>query len=134
MTGLDLDKTTGSGTVKFDQVFDADDVIPFDTAFLQPTLVGPFAQIMHASIEGRPRAAFEESLQRVHQARPWIDSNVETANQDPLTIYELGRIAVDVRASEVLLKQAAQSIDAAKLKPHLKALLKHPSMLQSACS
>lgn len=110
-------KTTGSGTVKFDQVFvDADDVIPFDTAFLQPTLVGPFAQIMHASIEvGIARAAFEESLQRVHQARPWIDSNVETANQDPLTIYELGRIAVDVRASEVLLKQAAQSIDVAKI-------------------
>lgn len=110
-------KTTGSGTVKFDQVFvDADDVIPFDTAFLQPTLVGPFAQIMHASIEvGIARAAFEESLQRVHQARPWIDSHVETANQDPLTIYELGRIAVDVRASEVLLKQAAQSIDAAKI-------------------
>lgn len=110
-------KTTGSGTVKFDQVFvDADDVIPFDTAFLQPTLVGPFAQIMHASIEvGIARGAFEESLQRVHQARPWIDSNVETANQDPLTIYELGRIAVDVRASEVLLKQAAQSIDAAKI-------------------
>ncbi|MFI7863987.1 hypothetical protein ACFMJM_23430, partial [Acinetobacter baumannii] len=52
-------KTTGSGTVKFDQVFvDADDVIPFDTAFLQPTLVGPFAQIMHASIEvGIARAA-----------------------------------------------------------------------------
>ncbi len=110
-------KTTGSGTVKFDQVFvDADDVIPFDTAFLQPTLVGPFAQIMHASIEvGIARGAFEESLQRVHQARPWIDSDVETANQDPLTIYELGRIAVDVRASEVLLKQAAQSIDAAKI-------------------
>ena len=78
--------------------------------------MGPFAQIMHASIEvGIARAAFEESLQRVHQARPWIDSNVETANQDPLTIYELGRIAVDVRASEVLLKQAAQSIDAAKI-------------------
>jgi len=110
-------KTTGSGTVKFDQVFvDADDIIPFDTAFLQPTLVGPFAQIMHASIEvGIARAAFEESLQRVHQARPWIDSTVESANQDPLTIYELGRIAVDVRASEVLLKQAAQSIDAAKI-------------------
>ena len=34
MTGLALGKTTGSGTVKFDQVFvDADDVIPFDTAF-----------------------------------------------------------------------------------------------------
>ena len=92
--------------------------------------MGPFAQIMHASIEvGIARAAFEESLQRVHQARPWIDSQVETANQDPLTIYELGRIAVDVRASEVLLKQAAQSIDAAKLKPHLKALQKLQLML-----
>ncbi|QRF08494.1 SfnB family sulfur acquisition oxidoreductase [Acinetobacter pittii] len=119
-------KTTGSGTVKFDQVFvDADDVIPFDTAFLQPTLVGPFAQIMHASIEvGIARAAFEESLQRVHQARPWIDSQVETANQDPLTIYELGRIAVDVRASEVLLKQAAQSIDAAKIETSPESIAK----------
>lgn len=119
-------KTTGSGTVKFDQVFvDADDVIPFDTAFLQPTLVGPFAQIMHASIEvGIARAAFEESLQRVHQARPWIDSQVETANQDPLTIYELGRIAVDVQASEVLLKQAAQSIDAAKIETSPESIAK----------
>ena len=112
-------RTTGSGTVKFNQVFVAtEDVIPFDQAFQQPTLVGPFAQIMHAAIEtGIARAAFEETLLRVRQARPWIDSGVSTANQDPLTLLELGRIVADVRASEVLLKQAARSIDAAKPQP-----------------
>lgn len=119
-------KTTGSGTVKFDQVFvAAEDVIAFDTTFENPSLVGPFAQIMHASIEvGIARAAFEETLQRVKQARAWIDANVEHANQDPLTIYEIGRIAADVRASEALLKQAAQSIDLAKPQPNAENIAK----------
>lgn len=112
-------RTTGSGTVKFDHVHVlAEDLIPFDTAFSQPTLVGPFAQIMHAAIEtGIAQAAFEETLSRVRQARPWIDSGVDLASQDPLTLSELGRVIVDIRATEVLLKQAAQSIDAAKPQP-----------------
>ncbi|MHA3064265.1 SfnB family sulfur acquisition oxidoreductase [Acinetobacter sp. ANC 4641] len=112
-------RTTGSGTVKFNQVFVAeDDVIPFDSAFTQPTLVGPFAQLIHASIEvGIARAAFEETLQRVKQARPWIDAGVDYASQDPLTLYELGQVAVDVKASELLLKQAAYAVDTAKPKP-----------------
>lgn len=112
-------RTTGSGTVKFNQVFVAEeDVIPFDQAFAQPTLVGPFAQLIHASIEvGIARAAFEETLQRVKQARPWIDAEINHASQDPLTLYELGQVAVDVKASELLLKQAALAVDAAKPKP-----------------
>ena len=112
-------RTTGSGTVKFNNVqVAAEDIIPFDTAFSQATLVGPFAQIMHAAIEtGIARAAFEETLHRVRQARPWIDSGVDQATADPLTLFELGRIVADVRASEVLLKQAARSIDAAKPQP-----------------
>ena len=112
-------RTTGSGTVKFNNVQVAtEDIIPFDTAFSQATLVGPFAQIMHAAIEtGIARAAFEETLHRVRQARPWIDSRVDQATADPLILFELGRIVADVRASEVLLKQAARSIDAAKPQP-----------------
>lgn len=119
-------KTTGSGTVKFNQVFvESEYVIRFDTAFSEPTLVGPFAQIMHAAIEtGIARAAFEETIERVKKARAWIDANVEHADQDPLTIYELGRVAADVRASEVLLKQAAQSIDAAKPQPTVENIAK----------
>lgn len=119
-------RTTGSGTVKFDKVIvSAEDIIPFDTSFTSPTLVGPFAQIMHAAIEvGIARAAFEETLVRVRQARAWVDSGVDSATDDPLTIYELGRIIADVRASEVLLKQAANSIDAAKPSPNAENIAK----------
>ena len=115
-------RTTGSGTVKFNHVkVLAEDVIPFDQAFQQPTLVGPFAQLMHAAIEtGIARAAFEETLIRVRQARPWIDSGVDFATQDPLTLSELGRVSVDVKATELLLKQAAHSIDLAKPHPNEK--------------
>lgn len=112
-------RTTGSGTVKFDnvQVLE-EDVVRFDTAYSRPTISGPFAQLLHASIEtGIARAAFEETLNRVRQARPWIDSGVDKATDDPLTKLELGRVIADVRASEVLLKQAARSVDAAKADP-----------------
>lgn len=119
-------RVTGSGSVKFTQVFvAAEDVIPFDTAFQQPTLVGPFAQLMHAAIEvGIARAAFEETLKRVHAARPWIDSNVDVATQDPLTIYEIGRVAADIHASEVLLKHAALSIDEVRLNTNAETIAK----------
>ncbi|ALH96288.1 SfnB family sulfur acquisition oxidoreductase [Acinetobacter equi] len=119
-------KTTGSGTVKFENVHvDEDDVIPFDIAFSQPTLVGPFAQVIHAAIEtGIARAAFEETLERIRLARPWIDSGVESSTQDPLTLFELGRIITDVRATEVLLKQAARSIEAAKPLPNAENIAK----------
>lgn len=112
-------RTTGSGTVKFDNVHVLEeDVVRFDTAYSHPTISGPFAQLLHASIEtGIARAAFKETLNRVRQARPWIDSGVDKATDDPLTKLELGRVIADVRASEVLLKQAARSVDAAKADP-----------------
>ncbi|OIJ37845.1 MULTISPECIES: SfnB family sulfur acquisition oxidoreductase [Acinetobacter] len=112
-------RTTGSGTVKFDNVpVLEEDVVRFDTAYSRPTISGPFAQLLHASIEtGIARAAFEETLNRVRQARPWIDSGVDQVTDDPLTKFELGRVVADVRASEVLLKQAAYAVDAAKANP-----------------
>lgn len=112
-------RTTGSGTVKFDNVpVLEEDVVRFDTAYSRPTISGSFAQLLHASIEtGIARAAFEETLNRVRQARPWIDSGVDQATDDPLTKFELGRVVADVRASEVLLKQAAYAVDAAKANP-----------------
>lgn len=119
-------RTTGSGTVKFNNVqVSAEDVVPFDIAYTQPTLSGPFAQLIHAAIEtGIARAAFEETLTRVRQARPWIDSGVDVATQDPLTLSELGRVVADVRATELLLQQAAYSIDAAKPAPNAKNIAK----------
>ena len=113
-------RTTGSGTVLFDQVFvDKDDVIALDTAYQSPTVCGPFAQLLHAAIEtGIARGAFDETLVQVRQARPWIDSGVDKATDDPLTLLQIGRSAADVRAVEVLLKHAAQTIDAARPTPN----------------
>lgn len=114
-------RVTGSGTVKLDQVYvDADDLIPFSDVFTSPTLIGPYAQLLHASIEvGIARAAFEDTLHYVRQARPWIEADVSSATEDPLTLYELGHVAVDVKASELLLKHAAQFID--QIKAHVDA-------------
>ncbi len=91
---------------------------------------------MHAAIEtGIARAAFEETLVRVRQARPWIDSAVEQATDDPLTQFQLGRVVADVRASEVLLKQAARSIDAARPNPTIREHCKSFSRCsESSCT
>ena len=117
-------RTTGSGTVKFDNVqVLAEDVVPFDPAYTEPTISGPFAQLIHASIEtGIARAAFEDTLIAVRNARPWIDSKVDSATQDPLTLLELGRVAADVRATELLLKQAARSVDIAKAQTNVETV------------
>lgn len=114
-------RVTGSGTVKLNQVYiEAEDLVPFSDVFTEPTLVGPYAQLLHASIEvGIARAAFEETLQYVRKARPWVDAHVTSATEDPLTLYELGHVAVDVKASELLLKHAALYID--EIKPHVNA-------------
>jgi alkylation response protein AidB-like acyl-CoA dehydrogenase len=63
-------RTTGSGSVVFENVYvDADDVVPFQTAFERPTTVGPLAQILHAAIDtGIARAAYEDALHFVRTA------------------------------------------------------------------
>jgi len=113
-------RTTGSGSVLFENVVvDADDIVPFQTAFERPTPVGPFAQIMHAAIDqGIGRAAFNDMLDFLRQrARPWPDSNVTRASDDPLTLDRTGRLAARLRAGEALLEEAAAAVDAAQQQP-----------------
>lgn len=113
-------RTTGSGSVNFDNVaVDAEDIVPFQTAFERPTTVGPFAQIMHAAIDqGIARAAFEEMLTFLqHCARPWPDSGVEHASNDPLTLDRTGRLAARLAAGDALLEQAGEAVDSAQQQP-----------------
>ncbi|MGV8409501.1 hypothetical protein ACV33P_30185, partial [Pseudomonas aeruginosa] len=67
--------------------------------------VGPLAQILHAAIDaGIARGAFEDTLRFVRErARPWVDSGVDKASDDPLTIHEIGRLAIRLHAAEALL-------------------------------
>ncbi|WP_296259980.1 MULTISPECIES: SfnB family sulfur acquisition oxidoreductase [unclassified Pseudomonas] len=110
-------RTTGSGSVEFDNVFVSDeDVVPFQTAFERPTTVGPLAQILHAAIDtGIARAAYEDALHFVRtRTRPWIDSGIEKAVDDPLTLHSFGRLGIRLHAAEALLERAGEYLDRAQ--------------------
>ena len=110
-------RTTGSGSVVFDNVYvDANDVVAFQTAFERPTTVGPLAQILHAAIDtGIARAAYEDALHFVRtRTRPWIDSGIEKAVDDPLTLHSFGKLAIRLHAAEALLERAGEYLDRAQ--------------------
>jgi SfnB family sulfur acquisition oxidoreductase len=110
-------RTTGSGSVVFDNVYvEADDVVPFQTAFERPTTVGPLAQILHAAIDtGIARAAFEDALHFVRtRTRPWIDSGIEKAVDDPLTLHSFGKLGIRLHAAEALLERSGEFLDRAQ--------------------
>lgn len=110
-------RTTGSGSVQFREVaIDAGDVVPFQTAFERPTALGPFAQIMHAAIDqGIARAAFNDMLDFLRQhARPWPDSGVERAGDDPLTLDRTGALAARLSAGDALLAVAGEAVECAR--------------------
>jgi len=110
-------RTTGSGSVVFDNVYvEADDVVPFQTAFERPTTVGPLAQILHAAIDtGIARAAFEDALHFVRtRTRPWIDSGIEKAVDDPLTLHSFGNLGIRLHAAEALLERSGEFLDRAQ--------------------
>ncbi|WP_312933869.1 SfnB family sulfur acquisition oxidoreductase [Pseudomonas sp.] len=111
-------RTTGSGSVQFEHVYiDADDVVPFQSAFERPTPVGPLAQILHAAIDtGIARAAFEDARQFIRtRSRPWIDSQVDKASDDPLTLKSIGHLAIRLHAAEALLERAGEALDRAQV-------------------
>lgn len=113
-------RTTGSGTVIFEAVsVQAEDIVPFQRAFDHPTTVGPFAQILHAAIDqGIARAAFNDMLLFIStRARPWPDSALERASDDPLTLDRTGQLAVRLQAGDALLQEAGEAVDAAQRDP-----------------
>lgn len=111
-------RTTGSGSVTFDNVWvNADDVVPFQSAFERPTPVGPLAQILHAAIDtGIARAALEDALHFVRtRSRPWVDSGQDKASDDPLTLKSFGQLVIRLHAAEALLERAGEFLDRAQV-------------------
>jgi SfnB family sulfur acquisition oxidoreductase len=110
-------RTTGSGSVTFDNVWvDADDVVTFQSAFERPTPVGPLAQILHAAIDtGIARAALDDALHFVRtRSRPWVDSGLDKASDDPLTLKSFGQLVIRLHAAEALLERAGEFLDRAQ--------------------
>ncbi len=110
-------RTTASGTVRLDAVpVPADRVVPHHLTFRGPQLHGAVAQLLHAAIDaGIAAGAFAEAVGFVRtKSRPWFESGVDSAAEDPLLIQRFGELAVQVRASEALLGAAARAVDAAR--------------------
>ena len=113
-------RTTASGTVVLDKVrVPASHVFPAHLVSDLPTLNGPISQIIQAAIDaGIAHAAVADTLRFVRErARPWVDSNVERAADDPLTLREIGRLHVHLHAADALLERAARVLDEIATKP-----------------
>ncbi|WP_439937011.1 SfnB family sulfur acquisition oxidoreductase [Nocardia sp. N13] len=109
-------RTTASGTVELVDVDVPDDrVTPYHLTFQGPQTYGAFAQVLHAALDvGIARAALRDAAEFVRtSSRPYPDAGVERAADDPLVVQALGRMEVDVRASEALLREAGRTVDAA---------------------
>ncbi|MEU0175263.1 SfnB family sulfur acquisition oxidoreductase [Streptomyces massasporeus] len=110
-------RTTASGTVRLEGVpVPADRVVPHHLTFQGPQLHGAIAQLLHTAIDaGIASAALAEAVEFVRtKSRPWFESGLETAAEDPLLIQRFGELAIRVRAAEALLREAARAVDAAR--------------------
>ncbi|MFE2264915.1 SfnB family sulfur acquisition oxidoreductase [Streptomyces griseosporeus] len=110
-------RTTASGSVRLDAVpVPADRVLPHHLTFRGPQLHGAVAQLLHAAIDtGIAGGALAEAAAFVRtKSRPWFESGTETAAEDPLLIQRFGELALRVRASEALLREAARTVDSAR--------------------
>ncbi|MEU5591894.1 SfnB family sulfur acquisition oxidoreductase [Streptomyces sp. NPDC020298] len=110
-------RTTASGTVHLDAVqVPADRVLAHHLTFQGPQLHGAVAQLLHAAIDtGIARGALDEAAAFVRtKSRPWFESGIDTAAEDPLLIQRFGELALHVRTAEALLREAARVVDAAR--------------------
>ncbi|WP_374981549.1 acyl-CoA dehydrogenase family protein [Pseudomonas solani] len=112
-----------SGTVIFDS-------IELDERFVSRR-EGPmkrtgltFPQILHAAIDtGIAAGALQAGVHYLnHHSRPWVESGVERANEEPHIIRQIGEYAVALRAAESLLRDAARVFDRHEQAPDDKEL------------
>ncbi|RYL25131.1 SfnB family sulfur acquisition oxidoreductase [Acinetobacter piscicola] len=113
-------RTTVSGSVTLDHVkVDLNHIVPIYQAFERHTAAGAISQFIQAAVDaGIARGAIQETIDYVRQyTRPWIDSGLEKATDDPYTIANIGELKIKLRAAEAVLDLAALAIDAALAEP-----------------
>lgn len=111
-------RTTASGTTIIENVpVEEWQILRHYLAFEQQTTMGAIAQIIHAAVDvGIAQAALKDTINFVRtQTRPWIDSGLEYAYEEPLIIYSVGEMKIKLHAAEALLQRAGEFIDRALL-------------------
>lgn len=113
-------RTTASGSVVFEAApVEPGAVIPVHAFADRPGLAGPVSQFVHAAIDlGIARAAFADALAFVRDhSRPWMDSGVERAVDDPTLRREFGRLAAALHAAEAVVAETAETLEAVAAEP-----------------
>ena len=113
-------RTTASGTIRIQNVKATPDQLLYTRrAYENATAAGPYAQINHAAIDtGIASAAIRDLVQFVRtRSRPWIDSGVERASDDPHVIRDVGRLVTSLHGAEALLERASRLLDVARSNP-----------------
>ncbi|PTQ69161.1 SfnB family sulfur acquisition oxidoreductase [Pseudomonas sp. GV071] len=107
-------RTTASGTVLLNNVrVDADLVLDNWRVNDTPNIQGAVSQLVQAAIDaGIARAAIDDAISFVRErARPWVDANVERASDDLYVIADIGKLKIELHASEALLNKAGLVLD-----------------------
>lgn len=109
-------RTTSSGTVTFtDVAIDDSALLDFSGLLSEPSTYGARAQLVHAAIDvGIARGALGAAAEVVTVARPWFESGLDRAVDDPYLIAQAGELELSVRAAESLLETAARRIEEAQ--------------------
>ncbi|WP_431146577.1 SfnB family sulfur acquisition oxidoreductase [Pseudomonas alvandae] len=113
-------RTTASGTVLLNNVrVDAELVLDNWRINEVPNVQGAFSQLIQAAIDlGIARGAIDDTIAFVRErARPWIEAKVERASDDLYVIADVGRLKIELHATEALLRKAGQILDQVNAAP-----------------
>lgn len=111
-------RTTLSGTVTLDNVkVPKTHVVPGYKGYDRPTVDGAIFQIIQVAVDtGIAKAAIDDTISFVRdKSRPWVDSGLDHAAQDPYTIQAIGALSLRLHAAQALLERSALAIDRAIL-------------------
>jgi len=114
-------RTTLSGTVILDNVkVDKAWVVPGYKGYDKPTADGAIFQIIQVAVDtGIASAAINETIDFVRtKSRPWVDSGLDHAHEDPYTIQAIGSLSLRLHAAQALLEKAGYAIDRAVANPN----------------
>ncbi len=120
-------RTTASGTVILDQVkVPKTHLVPGYKGYETPTADGAIFQIIQVSVDiGIAEAAIKDTVEFVRtRTRPWVDSGLDRASDDPYTIQAIGGLTLRLHAAEALQEKAGLAVDAAVAAPSAESVAK----------
>ena len=113
-------RTTLSGTVVIDHVkVPKTHMVPGYKGYERPTADGAIFQLVQVGVDaGIARAAIEDAMAFVKSStRPWVDSGLDHAWQDPYTIQIVGDLVIRLHATQALSERAGYAVDRAVADP-----------------